>query len=60
MQATIEQDAHSLPIGNGMEPVATDVQTAVMPDTGHWVAERAPEAMLDLITGFLASPRAAA
>ena len=43
-----------------MEPVATDVQTAVMPDTGHWVAERAPEAMLDLITGFLASPRAAA
>lgn len=46
--------------GKGMEPVATDVQTAVIPDTGHWVAERAPEAMLELITGFLATARAAA
>jgi pimeloyl-ACP methyl ester carboxylesterase len=29
--------------GEGMKPVAHDVQTVVIPDVGHWVAEQAPE-----------------
>jgi pimeloyl-ACP methyl ester carboxylesterase len=30
----------------GMTPAANDVQTAVIPGAGHWVAEQAPEEML--------------
>ena len=38
---------------DGIKPAAIDVQTAVIPDTGHWVAEQAPEQMLELLADFL-------
>jgi pimeloyl-ACP methyl ester carboxylesterase len=43
----------------GMEPArvmtfaATDVQTAVIPGVGHWVAEQAPDQMVELVSAFL-------
>lgn len=43
--------------GHGMEPAANDVQTAVIPGAGHWVAEQAPEEMLAALTAFLAPYR---
>ncbi|HWS80253.1 MAG TPA: alpha/beta hydrolase [Rubrobacter sp.] len=42
---------------NGMKPAADDVQTVVIPDTGHWVAEQAPDQMLEALTEFLAPYR---
>jgi pimeloyl-ACP methyl ester carboxylesterase len=36
---------------------ANDVQTVVIPDTGHWVAETAPEEMLAALAPFLAPYR---
>jgi pimeloyl-ACP methyl ester carboxylesterase len=39
--------------------VADDVQAAVLPDAGHWIAEQAPEAMLAALTEFLAPYRSA-
>jgi pimeloyl-ACP methyl ester carboxylesterase len=39
--------------GDGIRPAAIDVTTAVIPDTGHWVAEQAPEQMLALLADFL-------
>lgn len=44
----------------GMKAVATDVQTAVLPDTGHWVAEQSPRALLDALKPFLKPYRDAA
>jgi pimeloyl-ACP methyl ester carboxylesterase len=44
-------------VGEGMQAVAADVETAVVPDAGHWVAEQAPEALLDVLTGFLTVER---
>jgi pimeloyl-ACP methyl ester carboxylesterase len=46
--------------GNGMKPVADDVQTVVIADAGHWVAEQAPEQMVAALTEFLAPYRDAA
>jgi pimeloyl-ACP methyl ester carboxylesterase len=43
--------------GEGMKPAAHDVQTVVIPGTGHWVAEQAPEEMLTALTAFLAPYR---
>ena len=43
--------------GNGIKPAAEDVQTVVIPDVGHWVAEQAPEEMLAALTEFLAPYR---
>jgi pimeloyl-ACP methyl ester carboxylesterase len=43
--------------GNGIKPAADDVQTVVIPDTGHWVAEQAPEEMLAALREFLAPYR---
>ncbi len=37
-----------------MKLVADDVQSVVLPDSGHWVAEEAPEALLAAVTEFLA------
>ncbi len=42
---------------NTMKLVADDVQGVVLPDSGHWVAEQAPEALLDVLTAFLAPYR---
>ena len=36
-----------------MKLVADDVQTLVIPDCGHWLAEQAPEDVLAAVTEFL-------
>jgi pimeloyl-ACP methyl ester carboxylesterase len=46
--------------GNTMRLVADDVQGLVLQGSGHWVAEQAPEALLEALTGFLAPYRDAA
>ena len=46
--------------GDAMRGLANDVQTVVIPDTGHWVAEQAPEEMLTALSTFLAPYLAAA
>src|SRR6516164_10430411 len=43
-------------VGDAMKLTATDVQTLVI-DTGHWLAELAPEQMLTALTEFLAPYR---
>jgi pimeloyl-ACP methyl ester carboxylesterase len=43
--------------GDTMKLVADDVQTVVLPETGHWVAELAPEKLLEALTTFLAPYR---
>src|SRR3989454_4118181 len=45
---------------NTMKLVADDVQSLVIPDTGHWLAEEAPEEMVAALTAFLAPYRDAA
>jgi pimeloyl-ACP methyl ester carboxylesterase len=47
-------------VGNTMKLVADDVQSMVLPGSGHWVAEQAPEALLSALTAFLALYRSAA
>jgi pimeloyl-ACP methyl ester carboxylesterase len=46
-------------VGGAMKPLANDVQTVVIPGAGHWVAEQAPEALLEALTKFLAPYREA-
>jgi pimeloyl-ACP methyl ester carboxylesterase len=41
-------------VGNTMKLVADDVQAMVLPGSGHWVAEQAPEELLSALTAFLA------
>lgn len=47
-------------VAEGMHPAATDVQSAVIPDAGHWVAEQGPDELLSALTAFLAPYRTAA
>jgi pimeloyl-ACP methyl ester carboxylesterase len=44
-------------VGNTMKLAADDVQTVVLPGSGHWVAEQAPEQLLAALTAFLAPYR---
>jgi pimeloyl-ACP methyl ester carboxylesterase len=44
-------------VGEMMRPLAENVQSVVIPGTGHWIAEDAPEAMLAALTPFFASYR---
>ena len=44
-------------VGNAMKLAANDVHSVVIPGTGHWVAEQAPEEMLAALTAFLAPYR---
>jgi pimeloyl-ACP methyl ester carboxylesterase len=44
----------------GMAGAATDVQAAVLPDTGHWVAEQAPDLLVAELSNFLEPYRTAA
>jgi pimeloyl-ACP methyl ester carboxylesterase len=44
-------------VANTMRLAASDVQSVVIPDCGHWVAEEAPEEMLAALTAFLAPYR---
>jgi pimeloyl-ACP methyl ester carboxylesterase len=41
-------------VGNTMRLAADDVQTVVLPGSGHWVAEQAPGQLLAALTAFLA------
>jgi pimeloyl-ACP methyl ester carboxylesterase len=41
-------------VGDAMKLVADDVQAVVIPDTGHFLAEESPEALLAALTPFLA------
>ena len=47
-------------VGNTMKLIADDVQSMVLPGSGHWVAEQAPEELLAALTAFLAPYRSAA
>jgi pimeloyl-ACP methyl ester carboxylesterase len=42
----------------GITPAASDVESVVIPGSGHWVAEQSPEQMLDALDTFLAPYRA--
>jgi pimeloyl-ACP methyl ester carboxylesterase len=44
-------------VGETMKLTADDVQSLVIPDTGHWLAEQAPEEMLAALFAFLAPYR---
>ena len=44
-------------VGDAMLPLAFDVQSAVLADTGHWLAEESPDATLAALTAFLAPYR---
>ena len=44
-------------VEEAMKLVADDVQGVVIPGTGHWVAEEAPDEMLAALTAFLSSYR---
>lgn len=39
---------------NTVKLVADDLQTLIIPGSGHWVAEQAPDALLAALTAFLA------
>jgi pimeloyl-ACP methyl ester carboxylesterase len=45
-------------VGGAMQPLADDVQGVVIPGSGHWVAEQAPEELLAALSAFLAPYRA--
>jgi pimeloyl-ACP methyl ester carboxylesterase len=47
-------------VANTMKLVADDVQSVVIPESGHWVAEEVPEKLLEALTPFLAPYRAPA
>ena len=47
-------------VGDAMRLVADDVQSVVIPDTGHFLAEESPEELLAALTPFLAPYREAA
>jgi len=47
-------------VANTMKLVADNVQSVIIPDSGHWVAEEAPEKLLAALTPFLAPYRTAA
>jgi pimeloyl-ACP methyl ester carboxylesterase len=44
-------------VADTMQLVADDVQTLILPDSGHWVAEQAPQELLTALTTFLAPYR---
>jgi pimeloyl-ACP methyl ester carboxylesterase len=46
-------------VGEAMQLVADDVQSVVIPDTGHFLAEESPDELLAALTPFLAPYRGA-
>lgn len=54
------EQSYGAHVGDAMKLLGDNVQSAVIPGTGHWVAEDAPEAMLAVLTEFLFSYRDAA
>ena len=51
------EQSYGAHVGEAMTLVADDVQSVVIPGTGHWVAEDAPEEMRAALTSFLAPYR---
>jgi pimeloyl-ACP methyl ester carboxylesterase len=49
--------SHGATVGEAMKGLATEVQSAVIPGSGHWFAEEAPDATLAALTPFLAPYR---
>ena len=47
-------------VGDTFKLIADDVQTVVLPGSGHWVAEEAPDELLEALTAFLAPYKASA
>jgi pimeloyl-ACP methyl ester carboxylesterase len=47
-------------VANTMRLVADNVESQIIPDSGHWVAEETPEQLLAVLTPFLAPYRDAA
>jgi pimeloyl-ACP methyl ester carboxylesterase len=45
-------------VADTMKLVADDVESVVLPGSGHWVAEQAPQELLAALTAFLAPYRA--
>ncbi|MBW9206693.1 alpha/beta hydrolase [Mumia sp. zg.B53] len=41
-------------VGGALSAIAENVETLVVPGTGHWVAEAAPQALIAALTEFLA------
>jgi pimeloyl-ACP methyl ester carboxylesterase len=41
-------------VGQSMSAIAADLQSVIIAGAGHWVAERAPDALLAELTTFLA------
>ncbi len=41
-------------VAEAMKSLADDVEGVVIPGTGHWVAEEAPEQLVEALNGFLA------
>lgn len=44
-------------VANTMRLVADNVQSVIIPDSGHWVAEEAPDPLLEAVIPFLAPYR---
>jgi pimeloyl-ACP methyl ester carboxylesterase len=44
-------------VGEALTPLAQDLESVVISDAGHWIAEQAPEEMLAALTAFLAPYR---
>ena len=44
-------------VANTMRLVADNVESKIIPDSGHWVAEEAPAQLLDALRPFLAPYR---
>jgi pimeloyl-ACP methyl ester carboxylesterase len=47
-------------VAEALRLVADDVQSVVIPDTGHFVAEESPDELLAALTAFLAPARVVA
>lgn len=52
--------SYGVHVGEAMSQLAENVQSIVVPGAGHWLAEEAPEAVLEALTPFLAQYREAA
>jgi pimeloyl-ACP methyl ester carboxylesterase len=53
-----EQSAGSMS-ADTMKLTAQDVQTLVVPDAGHWLAEQAPDQLVEALTAFFSGDRTA-
>lgn len=47
------EQSYGAHVGEAMQALAANVQSAVIPGTGHWIAEDAPDAMLETLLAFL-------